>query len=184
VAGCHGARTIIRRQDEPPLWEFGDLVIRRYAAGDHDHVLALHRVALAEVGLRPGDGVYYEHDFLRLEEIYLEGGGEFIVAEPAAGVGPPVIAMGGLRRVDAGTAEMVRLRVRPADQRRGYGAAIVSVLEERAVELGYRLLRGDTTELQGPALNLYRRFGWRETRREDVNGIVTIYVEKVLAPAE
>ena len=39
-------------------------------------------------------------------------------------------------------AEMVRLRVRPDQQGRGYGAAIVTVLEERAVELGYRTLHG------------------------------------------
>jgi GNAT superfamily N-acetyltransferase len=180
------AGATIRRQQDPPVWEFGDLVIRRYDAGDHEHVLALHHTALTEVGLRPGDGVYYDDDFPRLAEIYLDGGGEFLVAEPAtvAGAGLCVIAMGALRRVDAETAEMVRLRVHPHVQRRGYGAAIVHALEERAVELGYRLLRGDTTALQWPALSLYRRFGWREVRREDVHGIVTIYGEKALAPPD
>ena len=76
--------------------------------------------------------------------------------------------------------EMVRLRVRPAAQRRGYGATVVSALEERAAEYGYRVLRGDTTELQAPALALYRKFGWRETRREVIGGIVNIYIEKEL----
>jgi ribosomal protein S18 acetylase RimI-like enzyme len=199
-----------RRRHEPPIWEFGDLIIRRYVAGDHDHVLALHRTALAEVGLRPGDGVYYDHDFPRLEEIYLGGDGEFVVAEPvpmpapmptpmptpmpaaalvpapapAAGTGGRVIGMGGLRRVDAETAEMVRLRVHPTVQRRGYGGAIVRVLEERAVELGYRQLRCDTTARQEPALRLYHGFGWRETRREEIRGVVTIYLEKALTPPD
>ncbi|MEV4255586.1 GNAT family N-acetyltransferase, partial [Spirillospora sp. NPDC049652] len=74
--------------------------------------------------------------------------------------------------------EMVRLRVRPELQRRGYGEAIVHALEDRAAELGYHLLRADTTSLQGPALALYRKFGWRETHREVINGIINIYLEK------
>jgi GNAT superfamily N-acetyltransferase len=75
---------------------------------------------------------------------------------------------------------MVRLRVLPTVQRHGYGAALVRALEERATEYGYRLLRADTTELQAPALALYRKFGWRETRRETIGGIVNIYIEKPL----
>ncbi|TDB88904.1 GNAT family N-acetyltransferase [Actinomadura sp. KC216] len=191
----HPARALVRLQDEPPVWEFGELRLRRYGAADHGTVLALHREGLAQVGLRPGDGVYYDHDFFRMEDIYLRNDGEFLVGE----LGGRIVAMGGLRRADlvpGGRArayggyapgapnldavEMVRLRVRPAVQRRGYGAAIVQALEQRAVEYGYRVLRADTTELQGPALALYAKFGWTETRRETIGGIVNIYIEKHL----
>jgi GNAT superfamily N-acetyltransferase len=185
-----GVRELVRRCAEPPVWEFGDLIIRRYRSADHEAVLALHHDGLAQVGLRPGDGVYYDHDFPALKEIYLDNGGEFVVGRSARMTGrltdqsrqSRVLAMGGLRRVDEHTAEMVRLRVHPGVQRRGYGAAIVLALEERAIELGYRLLQGDTTDLQAPALALYQRFGWRETRREVIHGIVNIYGEKVLGP--
>jgi GNAT superfamily N-acetyltransferase len=107
--------------------------------------------------------------------------------------------MGGLRRADlvapgrdravggyvlGGPAldavEMVRLRVHPDVQRRGYGSAVIEALEQRAAEYGYRVLRADTTELQQPALRLYRRFGWTEVRREQIGGIVNIYLEKAL----
>lgn len=188
-------RALVRLQDDPPVWSFGELRLRRYRASDHATVLALHREGLAQVGLRPGDGVYYDHDFFRMEDIYLRNDGEFLVGE----VDGQIVAMGGLRRADlvpGGRArafggyapggpvldavEMVRLRVRPAAQRRGYGATVVSALEERAAEYGYRVLRGDTTELQAPALALYRKFGWRETRREVIGGIVNIYIEKEL----
>ncbi|MFC6930410.1 GNAT family N-acetyltransferase [Actinomadura yumaensis] len=147
------------------------------------------------MGLRPGDGVYYDHDFFRMEDIYLRNDGEFLVGETAG----RIVAMGGLRRADLvpggsarayggyapgatrlDAAEMVRLRVRPDLQRRGYGSAVVRALEDRAAEYGYRVLRADTTELQGPALALYRGFGWRETRRESIGGIVNIYIEKRL----
>lgn len=194
-APWQGARTLVRVADEPPEWRFGDLRLRRYHAADHGVVLALHREGLAQVGLRPGDGVYYDHDFFRMEDIYLRNDGEFLVGEVDGGI----VAMGGLRRADlvpggharafggfsfgaAGldAVEMVRLRVLPARQRRGYGAAVVTALEQRAAELGYRILRADTTELQEPALALYRRFGWTETRRERIGGIVNIYIEKPL----
>ena len=186
---------LVRLQDDPPEWRYGDLRIRRYHAPDHAVVLALHREGLAQVGLRPGDGVYYDHDFFQMEAIYLRNNGEFLVGE----LGDRIVAMGGLRRADLipggharayggyapGTpaldaAEMVRLRVLPAVQRRGYGTALVQALEERAVEYGYRILRADTTELQTPALSLYRKFGWTETRRETIGGIVNIYIEKPL----
>jgi GNAT superfamily N-acetyltransferase len=150
--------------------------IRRYAPDDQATVLALHRACLAQVGLRPGDGVYYDDDFARIEEIYLRGGGEFLVGE----CGGEIAAMGGLRRVDDVTAEMVRLRVRPDQQGRGYGAAIVAVLEERAAELGYRLLRADTTIKQTVALELYRSSGWRETNRAATGTTVTVYFERRL----
>ncbi|MFI0373711.1 GNAT family N-acetyltransferase [Actinomadura sp. 1N219] len=191
----HPARALVRLQDDPPAWGFRELRLRRYGAADHAAVLALHREGLAQVGLRPGDGVYYDHDFFRMEDIYLRNDGEFLVGE----LDGRIVAMGGLRRADlvpGGRArayggyapgapaldavEMVRLRVRPAVQRRGYGTAVVQALEQRAVEYGYRVLRADTTELQGPALALYAKFGWTETRRETIGGIVNIYIEKHL----
>ncbi|OLT13744.1 GNAT family N-acetyltransferase [Actinomadura sp. CNU-125] len=194
-APWQGARTLVRVTDEPPEWRFGELRLRRYRPTDHGVVLALHREGLAQVGLRPGDGVYYDHDFFRMEDIYLRNDGEFLVGE----IEGSLVAMGGLRRADLvpggharafggfslGTGrldavEMVRLRVLPPLQRRGYGAAMVTALERRAAELGYRILRADTTELQEPALALYRRFGWTETRRETIGGIVNIYIEKPL----
>ncbi|WP_131739511.1 GNAT family N-acetyltransferase [Actinomadura roseirufa] len=191
----HGAHALVRLQQEPPIWHYGALRLRRYRAADHATILALHREGLAQVGLRPGDGVYYDHDFFRMEDIYLRNDGEFLVGE----LDGAIVAMGGLRRADLvpggharafggyapgapvlDAAEMVRVRVRPAVQRRGYATALVTALEERAREYGYRILRADTTELQGPALALYRGFGWTETRREPIGGIVTIYIEKPL----
>lgn len=192
------ARPLLRLSTEPPAWRFGDLHLRRFRNADHATVLKLHREGLAQVGLRPGDGVYYDHDLFRMEDLYLRNDGEFLVGE----LHGDVVAMGGLRRADLvpsgqdralgayvlggpalDTVEMVRLRVRPDVQRRGYGAAIVQALETRAAEYGYRLLRADTTELQAPALRLYRRSGWTVTRREPIGGTMNIYLEKTLFTA-
>jgi GNAT superfamily N-acetyltransferase len=170
------AATPRRRRDEPPVWTFSALRIRRYAPADHGTVFALHRECLAQVGVHPGDGVYYDDDLAQVEEVYLRAGGEFLVGETDG----EIVAIGGLRRVDDTIAEMVRLRVRPSHQGRGYGAAVVAVLEERAVELGYRVLRADTTVKQPVALELYRSSGWREIDRRVTGATVTIYFEKRL----
>jgi GNAT superfamily N-acetyltransferase len=165
-----------RLRQDPPEWQFADVRLRRYTPCDHPAVFSLHQQCLFQVGLRPGDGVYYDDDFARIEEIYLRGRGEFLVGE----VGEQVAALGGLRRVNDVTAEMVRLRVRPDLQGRGYGAALVTVLEQRATELGYRVLRADTTVRQRAAIALYRSFHWREVDRKVTGGTVTVYFEKQL----
>ncbi|MBA9004092.1 MULTISPECIES: GNAT family N-acetyltransferase [Thermomonospora] len=196
MSALEGDATLVRHHHDPPVWRFGGLLIRRYTPRDHAAVLDLHRQGLAQVGLRPGDGVYYEYDLFQIEDIYLRRTGEFVVGE----LGGRVVAMGGLRRADiiatgvtrahggyaiglpprTDTAEMVRLRVDAQVRRRGYGSAIVAALEERSVELGYRTLHCDTTDLQEPAMRLYRRAGWRETRREPIGGITNVYFEKTL----
>lgn len=165
-----------RRRRDPPVWTFAALRIRRYTPEDNATVFALHRECLAQVGVRPGDGVYYDDDLGRVEEVYLRAGGEFVVGE----MGGEIVAIGGLRRVDDKIAEMVRLRVRPDRQGKGYGAATVSVLEKRALELGYRVLRADTTVKQPVAMELYRSSGWREVDRRVTGATVTVYFEKRL----
>ncbi|MEV4073444.1 GNAT family N-acetyltransferase [Nonomuraea fuscirosea] len=154
------------------------LTIRRYRWSDLDTILALHQICLAEVGLVPGDGVYYDDDFPRIQEIYLACGGDFLVGEAAS----RVVSMGGLRPVDTGTAEVCRLRVHPEFQGRGFGTAMLVALERRAVELGFHLVRGDTTLNQEAALALYARQGWRELSRERVGDLVVVYGEKRLIP--
>jgi GNAT superfamily N-acetyltransferase len=177
MARVLGASAVPRRlRREPPVWTYRGLRIRRYASADLTTVFALHQECLAQVGLLPGDGVYYDDDFARMEEVYLQARGEFLVGE----VGGEIAAIGGLKRIDGVTAEMVRLRVRPDEQGKGYGAAVVTVLEERAAELGYRVLRADTTVKQPVALELYRSFGWCEIDRRITGETVTVYFEKSL----
>jgi len=152
--------------------------IRRYRWSDLEAVTALHQIGLAQVGLAPGDGVYYDDDFPRIHEIYLDDHGEFLVGV----LDGRVIAMGGLRRVTGQEAEVCRMRVHPEHQRRGYGERILLRLEERAAELGYRRLRCDTTVNQIAAMALYRKHGWVETGRRPVGGLTVVYFEKDLRP--
>lgn len=155
------------------------LRIRRYRWSDLDGVYALHQICLAQVGIVPGDGVYYDDDFPRIHEVYLSCGGEFLIGE----IDSRLVAMGALRPLDEQTVETCRLRVHPEFQRRGFGALMLAALEAKAIELGFSRLRGDTTLNQGAALSLYEKQGWREISRQQVGELTVVYGEKQLAHA-
>lgn len=70
--------------------------------------------------------------------------------------------MGALLPVDAETTEVKRIRVRPAVQGQGLGEQMLTTLEMRAHELGYKYLKLDTLEMQTSAVKLFRRNGYLE----------------------
>ena len=94
----------------------GQLSIRRYRPEDLAAVWEMHFEVLDAVGARIEDPSLDE-DLGRIEEAYLEGGGEFLVGT----VGVRVTAMGALKRTSGLRAEVKRMRVRPECWRRGYG---------------------------------------------------------------
>jgi putative acetyltransferase len=81
-----------------------------------------------------------------------------------------------LRRFDAQRGEAKRLFVRPAFRGRGLGLALLEWIIAEAREAGYRELVGDTLPVMDKALEMYRRIGFEETRREGD----TIYLRLVL----
>jgi len=89
--------------------------------------------------------------------------------------------MGALKRTAPSRAEIKRMRVRPALQGQGFGQALLSALEHRARDLGYRTLHLDTTTRQEAARHLYAKNGYREVRRSAWQGLHMIFYEKALA---
>ena len=152
------------------------LEIRRYEAADHDAVWELHNLALNLVGAHGGNGAW-DDDLHHVAQVYLEDRGEFLVGTWEG----RIVAMGALRRVDAERAEIKRMRVHPDWQRRGLGRAILNALEERALALGYRVLRLDTTTRQEAAQAFYRRNGYAEAGRGHYGPFEVIVYEKVIA---
>jgi len=89
--------------------------------------------------------------------------------------------MAGLLRRDASTAVVRRMRVVPGHQRRGLGRALLELLEARAAELGYAIVRLDTTTRQERARRLYESSGYVEVcRRVRWDGLTEIHYEKRL----
>jgi len=151
------------------------LRIRRYQPADRDAVWALHEEALSAVGAHAGQGPW-DDDLHDIEAVYLGTGGEFLVGVVAG----RIVAMGALKRTTPERAEIKRMRVRPVLQGRGFGQALLSALERRARDLGYRTLHLDTTTRQEAARYLYAKNGYREVRRSAWQGLHMIFYEKAL----
>ena len=155
------------------------LTVRRYQAADHDAAFALHNLALRQVGAHVGNGPW-DDDLHHVEELYLNAGGEFLVAE----LDGRIVGMGALRRRDATRAAITRMRVHPAHQRQGIGQAILTRHEARASGLGYTTLVLETTVRQTAAQRFYLKNGYAETGRSRMYGFDVIHYEKTLRPPE
>ncbi|HZF25048.1 MAG TPA: GNAT family N-acetyltransferase [Steroidobacteraceae bacterium] len=68
---------------------------------------------------------------------------------------------GAVRRLDASTAEVKRMYVRPQFRGRGIGLAILQALEARVRQIGLRRLLLETGSGQPEALALYERQGYQ-----------------------
>jgi GNAT superfamily N-acetyltransferase len=72
------------------------------------------------------------------------------------------LGCGALRRLDARTAEIKRMYVRPTARGQGVGRALLTALEAAAVERGWTCVRIEAGKLQPDAVALYERVGYRE----------------------
>ena len=145
------------------------LTWRRWQPSDRVAVADLHDRALAgfSVILQRGSDAPDLHD---VEAAYLRPGGEFLVGEIAGAV----VAMGALKRIDAATGEIKRMRIDPAHQRRGHGRALVERLLDAARERGLRTVVLDTTSEQVGARRLYESMGFAATGTRTVGPFTVI----------
>jgi GNAT superfamily N-acetyltransferase len=158
----------------------GDILLRPFRLRDGPELRALNRYGLTAAGIAPTDDYYADEDLSNLEETYTDqAGGVMLVGE----VDRKIVAMGAIRRIDTVTCELLRMRVYPEYQRRGYATAILQALEREARRLGYTRIELLTGEAQHPAVDIYSRNGYRITRRDTVIGIPSIYMHKNLEPA-
>ena len=149
--------------------------IRQYQDADQDAVWALHNAALISTGAHAGNGPW-DDDLNHVQDVYLKAGGEFLVGLLDA----KIVAMGALKRLSADRVEVKRMRVHPNYQRNGFGQTILSRLERRASELGYKHICLDTTTKQEAAQALYKKNGYQETEQKCVGPFVVIFFEKRL----
>jgi DNA-binding MarR family transcriptional regulator/GNAT superfamily N-acetyltransferase len=80
-----------------------------------------------------------------------------------------VVGCGGVRRFDAGVAEIKRMWVDPAWRGLGLGGRLLTELEQRARALGHGRVVLDTNETLTEAIGLYRRHGYDPIERYNDN---------------
>lgn len=143
-----------------------DLDIRQYTPSDAERVLTVYELALKAHGWEFGEEIPPDQEvtdnFLGISENYLGRGGEFLVGLSDDNI----IATGGFKPEDDSTAEIGKMAVHPAHQRRGYGERILVELEELAELRGFDLLVLETFESLIAARRLYEKYGYEEIRRE------------------
>lgn len=76
--------------------------------------------------------------------------------------GSAAVAMGGIRRLPDGSAEIVRIYTEPGHRGKGYGAIILTRLISDAKQLGFQTLKLDTGNFMKAAHALYESFGFRD----------------------
>ena len=150
------------------------LVLRRYRSLDQEPVWELHNLALSQTGAHGGNGPW-DDDLRHIEDIYLRDG-EFIVGM----IEDRIVAMGALKHTSAERAEIKRMRVHPDYQDKGYGQQVLVYLENRARELGFKVLHLDTTDKQEAAQKLYLKNGYQEIERKQWRSMTMIFYEKGL----
>jgi len=93
------------------------------------------------------------------------------------------LACGGLKRLDAETAEIKRMYVVPEARGRGLGRSLLAALEEEARRLGYRRARLDTGARQPHARALYESAGYAAICAYNTNPAADYWGEKRLSRA-
>jgi ribosomal protein S18 acetylase RimI-like enzyme len=90
------------------------------------------------------------------------------------------IAIGGIRGLETGVAEVKSMYVAPAGRGRGLAKRLLGRLEAIAAEHGCRAVRLDTAAHLTAAIALYRGVGYREIPRYNDNPYAAVWFERAL----
>jgi len=109
----------------------------------------------------------------------VNGGKMWVVVENDA-----IVGVGGFRRVSPGVAEIKRIRIKASCRGKGYGKAIVRLVEAYCLDHGISKILVDTDERLATAKTMYEHLGYRvyrkETEMEGGREYINYYFEKVL----
>jgi GNAT superfamily N-acetyltransferase len=90
------------------------------------------------------------------------------------------VGCAGIKRLDDETGEVKRVYLAPEARGGGLARRLMAHLEDRARELGYRVLRLDTGSAQPEAYRLYTSLGYREIDDYNGNGLASFWFERAL----
>lgn len=148
----------------------------RYRDDHREPMLVLHRRALVGIPLGMSQQED-EADLMAIEQVYLLGGGEFLLGF----IAERLAAMGGFKRLSDTMAELKRMRIERELQGKGYGTQLLRELERLAFASGVRTLRLDAARRRPLTLEFYRKHGYQETGRGFYGEVETVQFSKTLA---
>ena len=166
-----------------------NVVIRAFEERDAAQVRELFVLVnrqLAPAGMEAQFETYIERalreEIDRIAEYYRQGG--FWVALE----GEVLIGTFGLESGGARAMELRRMYVSPSARRRGVGRAMLRYAEEQTLRRACDKLQLSTARIQGEAIALYKRAGYRLVKEEpaepashkSVGGMARLYFEKDL----
>jgi ribosomal protein S18 acetylase RimI-like enzyme len=149
------------------------MIIRKYRDSDFDQMMELHREVLQKENVYRGAGIW-EEDLLHINEHYFNRKGCFVVGF----IKEKLVAMGAYRKVNEKMAEIVRMRVHPEFQGKGYGCKILIELETIAIQSGFKELVLETDERLLHAIKLYQKNGYTYWKQEEIHGFNCIWYKK------
>jgi GNAT superfamily N-acetyltransferase len=153
-----------------------DGIVIESADARSDEVRALLDAYFSEIGA--AFGYDDSHAAPAEPEDFTPPAGRFLVVRESAD--RTARGCGGVRLLDATTAEIKRMWLHPAIRGRGAGRALLAALEAEAVALGARRGVLDTNATLESALALYRTTGWVEVAAYNRNEAATHWFAKDL----
>ncbi len=120
----------------------------------------------------------FEEELAGLPGKYTPPGGDLLIAIDKG----QIIGCVGIRPLGIGACEMKRLYVKPQARRTGAGKQLSQSIIESARQLGYQVMRLDTLEKLGAALDLYHSLGFKETAPYYANPLKgVVYLELTIS---
>lgn len=125
---------------------------------------------MEQIGAYKGDGPW-DDDLRNIEKSYKDG--IFVVGE----LKNKLVAIGAIRKIDNDTCELKRMRTEPGHQGKGFGKMILTALIKNAKQLHFRKIILETSDKQIAAHKLSRNTGFREFKKEIIDGFNCTWYE-------
>ncbi|MFT3909676.1 MAG: GNAT family N-acetyltransferase [Ferruginibacter sp.] len=120
---------------------------------------------------------HFEEELVSLKEMYAAPFGGIILCKKESEYAGCIA----IRKIDADTAELKRMYVKPEFQQHGIGNALLQDALKLAKKYNYKKIRLDTLSNMTPAINLYKRNGFYEIPAYYFNPESTaVFFEKIL----
>jgi putative acetyltransferase len=134
-----------------------NITYRRAQNGDSETIKGILEGAFEEYEINLPAG-YTFSDIEKLEEVYLNASGEFIVLIKAR----TIIGFFALLPSSNNQVELKRLYLRATERGRGLGEHLLNLAIKTATQSGYDRMHLETTSQFFQAVALYRKFGFKK----------------------